>query len=875
MATEMIQLKTLKEMYKTAEARATSLIRKEINAYAENKDIASSIEEFYSAREKAIKRIWESQWSNCKRNQVECVLKEAGISIEGLGHKAVNRLFREEILPRIEPLSLEWLKGKFGEDWKEYCLKKRQAKLRSIAKEEVLEKLTENILQDEDFIYVHLRKLLAEEILKDVKNEDVYELEEVETVGYHYKEELVNKGSFVRENLNTVSDFLYTYTGEEEDEGWGRTRHLMFNDKYEELASEATNSILLDHLWTRYYPNIESCLSEKTLELLKEQDVEELVQEDDFNEYFWFEYCDFGYDLLEKISEESFKDIERIAQKTFDLEADLQKYQVAEQQRLEALQKELEEKRKAAEKRKEEKRKKEEAAKQLAELKRTEATELFQGEYQTRISPHTKYVLHIGGTNTGKTYQALQKMKQANTGLYLAPLRLLALEVYDSLKSEGIQCGLKTGEEEKDLDRATHLACTVEMFEERVSYDVVVIDESQMIADTDRGFSWYRAITKANAKEVHIIGSHHSKDLLVNLVGEGNVEVNEYAREIPLVVENKVFSLKQAVPGDAIIVFSRKRVLETAAYLEKKGHQVSIVYGSMPPEARKKQIDRYINKESQILVSTDAIGMGLNLPVKRVAFLETEKFDGQSRRRLTSQEVKQIAGRAGRKGIYNEGRVAFSSDIKAMKYLLECKDTPINIFTIAPTSNIFHSFERRYRILDEFFKLWSHFDNPKGTRKAPLLQEKELYQLVKGTYLETRFSANELYNFLHLPFTANEADLRKQWLQTMKSIANNKEWPEPLIDKSNLDSLELSYKRVGLHLLFLYHLNKGTEAYYWERIRKEISDEIYNLLKKDLKKYQKKCKHCSKTLAYDYPYPMCNKCFESRYRRHYYDDFWY
>ncbi|NRK74522.1 RNA helicase, partial [Salmonella enterica subsp. enterica serovar Typhi] len=116
---------------------------------------------------------------------------------------------------------------------------------------------------------------------------------------------------------------------------------------------------------------------------------------------------------------------------------------------------------------------------------------------------------------TGKTYQAINRMMEADSGLYLAPLRLLALEIYEKLNQQGVPCSLKTGEEEKLVLEAQHQSSTVEMFHEKEYYDVVVIDESQMIADKERGFSWYRAITKANAKEIHIIASLHAKNMLL------------------------------------------------------------------------------------------------------------------------------------------------------------------------------------------------------------------------------------------------------------------------------------------------------------------------------------------------------------------------
>ncbi len=48
---------------------------------------------------------------------------------------------------------------------------------------------------------------------------------------------------------------------------------------------------------------------------------------------------------------------------------------------------------------------------------------------------------------------------------------------------------------------------------------------------------------------------------------------------------------------------------------------------------------------SDILVASDAVGMGLNLNIRRIIFSTLEKFDGTSMRALTVAEIKQIAGR--------------------------------------------------------------------------------------------------------------------------------------------------------------------------------------------------------------------------------------
>ena len=73
--------------------------------------------------------------------------------------------------------------------------------------------------------------------------------------------------------------------------------------------------------------------------------------------------------------------------------------------------------------------------------------------------------MHIGDTNTGKTYQALEELKKAKSGAYLAPLRLLALEVQERLNNDGVLCSMTTGEEEDIIEGATHMSSTAEKLE--------------------------------------------------------------------------------------------------------------------------------------------------------------------------------------------------------------------------------------------------------------------------------------------------------------------------------------------------------------------------------------------------------------------------
>ncbi len=52
---------------------------------------------------------------------------------------------------------------------------------------------------------------------------------------------------------------------------------------------------------------------------------------------------------------------------------------------------------------------------------------------------------HMGPTNSGKTKMALDRLKEAKSGIYCAPLRLLAWEISENLLINGLACNLVTG----------------------------------------------------------------------------------------------------------------------------------------------------------------------------------------------------------------------------------------------------------------------------------------------------------------------------------------------------------------------------------------------------------------------------------------------
>jgi len=267
--------------------------------------------------------------------------------------------------------------------------------------------------------------------------------------------------------------------------------------------------------------------------------------------------------------------------------------------------------------------------------------------------------LFVGPPNSGKTHAAFERLAQAHDGAYLAPLRLLALEGRDRLVARGVACSLLTGEENVPAEDARVVSSTIEMVGTRKPIDLAVIDEAQMIFDSSRGWAWTQAIVAVPANEVIIICSAFAVPALENLLrlcGE-RCEVRHFERKQHVELLPAPVPISTLKMGDAVVAFSRREVLMLRDQVAANGHPVSVIYGALPPEVRRREAERFAHGASHVLVATDAIGMGLNLPIRRVLFSTLVKFDGQGDRTLEVTEVHQIAGRAGRYGMHEEGFV--------------------------------------------------------------------------------------------------------------------------------------------------------------------------------------------------------------------------
>jgi len=255
----------------------------------------------------------------------------------------------------------------------------------------------------------------------------------------------------------------------------------------------------------------------------------------------------------------------------------------------------------------------------------------------------------LGPTNTGKTHLAIERLCAHSSGAIGFPLRLLAREVYDkvcAIKGPG-QVALITGEERIEPKNARWLLCTAEaMPVVQDSLAFVALDEAQISADRERGHLFTDRLLHARGREeTMILGSSTLEPMIRALLPEAEIVTRPRFSTLRHAGAKK---LSRVPPRSAIVAFSAEQVYAIAEMLRRFRGGAAVVMGALSPQTRNAQVELYQSGEVDYLVATDAIGMGLNLDIEHVAFAGLSKFDGLRQRRLTTSEMAQIAGRAGR-----------------------------------------------------------------------------------------------------------------------------------------------------------------------------------------------------------------------------------
>ena len=482
--------------------------------------------------------------------------------------------------------------------------------------------------------------------------------------------------------------------------------------------------------------------------------------------------------------------------------------------------------------------------------------------------------LHIGAPNSGKTHDALEALKDAGSGWYLAPLRLLAYEIFDRLNGEGVACSLLTGEEYIPVEGARITAATIEMFNASDGGACVIIDEAQMLADADRGWAWTRALMESAAPEMHIIGPPAARRLIEVLAAAAEIpcELVEHQRLAPIAVAERHFTLESLPPSTILVAFSRRAVLDLKMKLERLGRAVSVVYGSLPPEVRRRQADRFAAGETEICIATDAVGMGLNLPADVVCFYDVEKFDGKNDRRLYPSEVHQIGGRAGRYGMSTIGLIAATSkpDLAVIRELYAQEPAELTFARVAPTvddldlipgslADQLTQWAELKSIPDELRAVITTADMDERIELAKMLSDEEIQRLGLASALQL---VNAPTRKATRPYWQDCAYMILEGYQ----IPLPPDAPAPIVDGGDLEATEFSIACADIYLWLSRRREFSQFCEAHAQVREERREWSLSIDEALLRKLNtaRRCRSCGALLPSRHRYRICENCFGRR-----------
>ncbi|MDB5920304.1 MAG: helicase, partial [Massilia sp.] len=308
-----------------------------------------------------------------------------------------------------------------------------------------------------------------------------------------------------------------------------------------------------------------------------------------------------------------------------------------------------------------------------------------------------------------------------------------------------------------------------------------VIDEIQMLADRDRGAAWTAAVCGAPASVVYLVGAPEARRAIEALAErlEVPLEVHVLKRMAPLAMEpGAVRKLRGLKRGDAVIAFSRREVLKWRDMITEMGLSVATVYGNLSPEVRRAQAERFRDGSADVVVGTDALAMGLNMPIARIVMTTAVKYNGYEEEEISAALARQIAGRAGRYGVHEEGFVAgFDDDTHAvMRALLKEKLAPLATsgFAVAPSIENLHriaSVTNETSLVKLLKRFVHNIDVPDGFFYPRITDE----QSERAIWLDTLpLSVAEKFMLSLVPISSKVPSLQAAWEYWATSLAKKR-----------------------------------------------------------------------------------------------------
>ncbi len=273
-------------------------------------------------------------------------------------------------------------------------------------------------------------------------------------------------------------------------------------------------------------------------------------------------------------------------------------------------------------------------------------------------------------------------------------------------------------------------------------------------------------------------------------------------------------------------------------------------------------MEGFLNGDMKYVVSTDAIGMGLNLPIRRIIFMETEKFDGVERRELKPEEIKQIAGRAGRYGMYNKGYVGSTTNLSFIKAGLAAPVPPIEKAVVGFSDLVLQVDFDLLEVLTEWNKL------PTAEPYVKLDISRYISIISKMRELGFTFSKEQELRAANIPFDETEDGLKELFFDFLRLYQQGETIEQPGLgaEEPTLPELELYYRKLDLYFSFSKAFDLKVDEDRLFDTREEVAEEINDILLTKLRSNIRFCAVCGKPLELYQKGRLCDECYRKTRR---------
>lgn len=385
-------------------------------------------------------------------------------------------------------------------------------------------------------------------------------------------------------------------------------------------------------------------------------------------------------------------------------------------------------------------------------------------------------VILSSDTGSGKTrvFKQWALKKQERPIFITAPIKALSNQKYRELLDEGFNVGIETGDVKNVPENCDFICCTQEIYTNKyanIENATLIVDEFHYIFEnSDRARTYIDALHNSKAKNILLcsatLGDIDKLQEYVNRVS--GRDFMKYRNDSRLTSLHFVGDVSQDEIEDSLVVtFSRNNINYILQQLSSsRGEQDDEIVAKITGMAREDKIDNndiienakkglagyyggLLPKEKffiekcfeqgliDTVVGTDALALGVNFPAQNVIFAQLAKYyEGPISKNLFDQ----LAGRAGRKGYFDEGFVYYCSefsdqleawgyDTKGLfEYLLEAPNEDISIVltpnikdillekaTIEQEAEFIHEFStesmEKQEILEEISQITSYIKN--------------------------------------------------------------------------------------------------------------------------------------------------------------------